>query len=121
MASELGASQAHLSKVLSQMAHAGIVTSTRGPGGGYMLARSPGDVTLREIYELMDGPLVIERCPLGLPVCGGVCCPLGELFNRVGAEIEKGLERMTLDDYRLALAEGAAGTESTTRAREGQA
>jgi Rrf2 family protein len=99
MAASLGASRAHLTKVLQRLVRAGIVSSIRGPGGGYRLAHPPQDTTLRQIYEAMEGPLVTDRCLLGAPVCGRTCCPLGKLFHRLGDELVEGLTETTLADY----------------------
>lgn len=99
MAGTLGASRAHLTKVLQRLIKAGIVGSNRGPGGGYHLARPPSEITLMEIYEVIEGPLRVEKCLLGIPVCGRKCCPLGQLFHRLGDELVEGLSMTTLADY----------------------
>lgn len=43
-----------LSKVLSQLASAGLVTSTRGRGGGMRLARDPGEIRLGDVVRALD-------------------------------------------------------------------
>jgi len=48
----------YLSKVLQAMVRAGVVVSQRGPAGGFMLARTPEDVTVLEVVEAV-GP--VER------------------------------------------------------------
>lgn len=106
MAATLGASRAHLGKVLQHMVKAGLVHSSRGPGGGYVLARPPEEISLREIYETVDGPMDTHHCLLGMPVCGQKSCPLGELVGRVGEEIAEAMTRMTLKDYRIAVHDG---------------
>jgi len=50
------ASPHHLSKVLQQLARAGLVETTRGVGGGARLARDPGAVNLRQVVEVFEGP-----------------------------------------------------------------
>lgn len=47
----------YLEQILGRLRRAGIVSSKRGPGGGYTLARPPGAVTLREVVEAVEGPL----------------------------------------------------------------
>ena len=106
MAEKLGASRAHLGKVLQRLGKAGLVRSRRGPGGGYVLARGPKDISLKEIYEVVEGPMETHRCLLGIPVCGRTNCPLGELVGRVAEEIVDGMTSMTLEDYRIG-AQGA--------------
>lgn len=45
-----------LVQILLQLKAAGIVTSTRGVGGGYRLAREPGEITLRDVHQAVEGP-----------------------------------------------------------------
>jgi Rrf2 family protein len=50
-----------LEQVLHAMKRAGLVTSQRGAQGGYLLSKSPGEVSLAEILEAFDGPLTPAR------------------------------------------------------------
>jgi Rrf2 family protein len=74
IASRYGASPHHLAKVLSELAHAGLVESVRGVGGGYRFAANPHRVTLMDVIQLFEdirrpvdmrprpaGPTPIER------------------------------------------------------------
>lgn len=51
-----------VSKVLKPLAHAGLVSSFRGASGGYRLARAPGQISLIEIVEAMEGRLGMTEC-----------------------------------------------------------
>ena len=51
-----------VSKVLKPLAHAGLVTGFRGANGGYRLARAPGQISLFEIVEAIEGPLGMTEC-----------------------------------------------------------
>ena len=103
MAERLGASEAHLGKVLQRLVKAGLAQSVRGPGGGYSLTRRPKKISLKTIYEAIEGPLSASRCLLGAPVCGQKSCPLGDLFSRVNNEIMGNLTKMTLADYQISI------------------
>ena len=46
-----------LVQILLQLKNAGIVRSTRGASGGYQLAKTPQEITLAEIVEVVEGPL----------------------------------------------------------------
>lgn len=46
MAETLGVSEAHLGKVLQRLGKLGFVRARRGPGGGFNLARAPGEINL---------------------------------------------------------------------------
>jgi Rrf2 family protein len=45
-----------LVQILLQLKGAGIVTSTRGAAGGYQLARPPADITLDDVFRVIEGP-----------------------------------------------------------------
>lgn len=73
----LGFSEAHFAKVMQTLARGGLIATTRGPSGGVRLARPPAKVTLLQIYELIDGPMLSERCLMAPTVCPSRCCALG--------------------------------------------
>jgi Rrf2 family protein len=61
-----------LAKILSQLSAAGLVRSTRGAHGGVSLARAPVDVSLLDVVEAIDGPMLLNEC-----VADPNMCPLG--------------------------------------------
>ena len=103
MADGLSASEAHLAKVLQRLAKAGLVTGTRGPGGGFQLTRPAKRISLREVYEAIEGQLQVERCMVGKPLCNKLDCPLGGLFARMSDDVLKTLGKTTLADIELPL------------------
>lgn len=103
MADGLSASEAHLSKVLQRLAKAGVVAGTRGPGGGFQLTRPAKEISLREVYEAIEGRLQVERCMVGKPLCNKRDCPLGSLFARLSDDVLKTLGKTTLADIELPL------------------
>ena len=110
MASGLEASEAHLAKVLQRLGRAGLVRSTRGPKGGFVLGKPPDAITLLDIYEAIEGPLETIACLLGRPICGGgqLCC-MGGLLQTVGEQVRQHLARTRLLDL----------TRPVTAAKEG--
>ena len=61
IAERQGIPEQYLAQLLSTLRRAGYVRSVRGPAGGHMLARSPSEISVGEIVELLDGPQVV-RC-----------------------------------------------------------
>lgn len=51
-----------LAKILQNLAQSGIVEAHKGSGGGYRMAKSPGDVTLAQIFESIEGPVHMVMC-----------------------------------------------------------
>jgi Rrf2 family protein len=47
----------YLEQIFQRLRRAKLVRGKRGPGGGYVLARPPGEITLREVIEAVEGPL----------------------------------------------------------------
>jgi len=87
MAATLGASQAHLSKVLQRLAKVELLRSIRGPKGGFVLADGARDASLLDVYESIDGPLPRHTCLLGTPVCLGKQCVLGGLMGAITQQV----------------------------------
>ncbi|NQU08392.1 MAG: Rrf2 family transcriptional regulator [Candidatus Abyssubacteria bacterium] len=59
-----------LSKIFQNLAKAGFVSSARGTGGGFMLLKDPGDITLLDIVEVIEGQISLNVCLTNGSVCG---------------------------------------------------
>jgi Rrf2 family nitric oxide-sensitive transcriptional repressor len=105
IADTLGVSRAHLVKVLQRLAKAGLVRSSRGPGGGYSLTRPPREISVREVYETVEGPIDESACAMKVPTCGWASCVLGDLFCRIGKELRDQLEKTTIADFSTSVGE----------------
>lgn len=92
------ASKNHLSKVLQRLVRVGIVSSTRGPGGGFKLAKAPEDITLLEVYEAIEGSMDVTGCLFEKPVCTGGVCLLGNLINDLEKQTKDYLGKTTMKD-----------------------
>jgi Rrf2 family protein len=53
----------YLEQVMHDLRQGGLVSSTRGKNGGYVLARLPDTITFAEVRELIDGPFDAVRMP----------------------------------------------------------
>lgn len=74
IAQQMGASRNHLAKVMQRLVKDGFVKSTRGPAGGFVLNKSPEEITLLSIFESIEGPVEFTGCPLDQKVCAiGQC------------------------------------------------
>jgi Rrf2 family protein len=72
-----------LEKIVRQLIQHGLVRSRRGARGGYVLARTPEQVTFRDVIEAVEGPISLNVCVGEHPDCSllGACG-----MNRVWAE-----------------------------------
>ena len=82
-----------LAKILKTLVDAGVVRSTRGPHGGYALARGASEVSFLDVIEAVEGPVALNVCLDGDDACGhSTCCTMQAVWRL-------GQERM-LDVYR---------------------
>jgi Rrf2 family protein len=51
-----------LAKILKQLVDQGLVQSTRGPHGGYALARPADDISFLQVIEAVEGPVALNVC-----------------------------------------------------------
>jgi Rrf2 family transcriptional regulator, iron-sulfur cluster assembly transcription factor len=89
-----------VAKVLTILSTASLVNGTRGPGGGYWLARAPGKITLADITARFEKEFDGMLCPFGPGWCGsGDPCPLHDQLVSLNREWDEFLHRTTLDVF----------------------
>lgn len=93
-----GVSEAHLSKVMQRLAKAGLVKSTRGPKGGFLIGDPGSSMTLLQIFQAIEGPLEMGKCLLDAPVCPFRECLFGGLLSRMTVEFREYMNAKTLGD-----------------------
>jgi DNA-binding IscR family transcriptional regulator len=77
-----------------------IVQSTPGIYGGYLLLRSPGKITLREIYEVLEGGIFRIPCWSTPESCSlSPTCSQRPVWFGVEGEVLELLSRKTLEDF----------------------
>lgn len=69
MARALGVPRNYLAKILHTMARSGLLTSTRGPGGGFRLRMDAWELTLEQVVEPFDDVAGQSGCLLGSEGC----------------------------------------------------
>jgi len=88
-----------VSKLLKQLAHAQLVTSTRGVNGGYRLARAPQQITIADIVTAMEGPIGMTECSAHAGACGHEPhCGVRVNWQRINHAIADALASVTLAD-----------------------
>lgn len=89
---------AYISKILKDLVEAGIVTSRRGPNGGFALARDPQAITVLEVVNAADPIQRIRTCPLGIPTHGSNLCLLHKKLDSAIGLVEEALASSTIAD-----------------------
>jgi Rrf2 family protein len=92
-----------LEQILLTLKNAGLLHSKMGVGGGYYLARSASEITLGQIFRVLDGPVAPIKCvsqmayePCGCP--DEETCGLRLVMGDVRNAIVDILDRTTLAD-----------------------
>jgi len=88
--------QAYLSKVMQNLARAGIVRSQRGIHGGFLLNKDPAELTILEVVNAVDPIQRIRTCPLGLVAHGVQLCPLHRRLDNALGMVERAFGETTL-------------------------
>lgn len=102
ISSAVGVTERFTVKILRKLVGGGIVSSKKGSKGGYELAVTPREVSMRRIVELIDGPLEISRCLDSAYECTHTGemknkCTFHLIFAKINKSIADKLDAVTLD------------------------
>ena len=91
-------SLSYLEQLFAHLRRGQLVSSVRGPGGGYQLAREPARINIAEIVHAVDEVVDVTRCG-GRGNCqGGGKCLAHDLWMGLSAQIQGFLESISLAD-----------------------
>ena len=89
-------------KILNKLTQGGLVQSYKGSRGGYKLKVSPDNISLKQVIELIDGPIAIARCLDSEESCSLNCdksaCDYHHIFDIISIELASKLNRITISD-----------------------
>lgn len=91
----------YLEQLFARLRRQGLVQSSRGPGGGYRLARAASETTVAEIVTAVDEPLHATRCEVDGHVgcmAKGERCLTHDLWAEMGRQMQDYLTSVTLAD-----------------------
>jgi Rrf2 family protein len=89
-----------LAKIVSQLSVAGLLQTSRGARGGVSLARSPEQISLLEVVEAIDGPILLNECVAGNGACiFGDTCPMRPIWCDAQSELVYRLRTTTFDRF----------------------
>ncbi len=97
-----GVSISYLEQLLNKLRKGGLISSRKGPGGGYTLSKKPADISIGEILSILEGPIAITQCLETDPKstsCSRVDgCVARLLWKSLGEKISGFLTTITLKD-----------------------
>lgn len=83
IAEATGSSKHHVAKILQRLVKEGFLSSARGPSGGFTLNVDPAEISLLQIYEAIEGKIIIPECPSEHPVCPFGKCIMGNVVGQM--------------------------------------
>ncbi len=103
IADSIGASKDHMSKVHQRLVKYNILSSTRGPNGGFFLKKQPAEICLLDICEAMEGKLEVSSEEYLSGNLYGEDAPFRkylftDLFEKIGEEIKDYFIKKSLAD-----------------------
>lgn len=98
IASRQGISLSYLEQLFARLRRQGLVESTRGPGGGYTLARDPEKISVAEIVHAINEQIDATRCGGERNCAGDDRCLTHYLWEDLSVRIEEFLCGISLGD-----------------------
>lgn len=90
---------AFLQRIVATLAAKEFITTQPGRDGGITLARPPAEITLLQVVEVFEGPIILSDCvadPLSCPF--GATCPVNRRWERLRNVMREELSRATFED-----------------------
>ena len=93
-----------LAKILQQLAKHKILSSTKGPNGGFMLLKKPESITLLDIVKIIDGEDIFTNCIINSGSCRSVKksmkqCPIHDDYNKIRSELVELFRCKTIAEF----------------------
>jgi Rrf2 family protein len=90
----------YVEHLLSGLKQAGLITSSSGSRGGYVLSRKAPEITLQMVMDAVDDHSMDPACGHNRDeFCLGATCGLNAIFGRISCDMRKLLSKYTLDDF----------------------
>lgn len=89
----------YTAKILQQLVRNKIISSTKGPHGGFYIDNNLAPITILQVVEAIEGPTYFDRCIVGLKECSSVNpCPLHPHFAEHRNSIKELFKNKTIMD-----------------------
>jgi Rrf2 family protein len=99
IAESICSSKHHVAKVLQRLVKENFISSQRGPTGGFILKKPASKISFLDIYEAIEGPMEIGKCPLDKPECHFDNCIMNNVTNIMEEDFKKYLKSQTLNKF----------------------
>ncbi|MFK5857180.1 MAG: Rrf2 family transcriptional regulator [Bacteroidota bacterium] len=99
LSEKLGKSKHHIGKILQRLVKDGLLTSTRGPSGGFEIIVDPKEITLYDVYTCIEGKSRVKLCSEDHHICPVDKCIRKNLIKRLSDEFISYMDSQKLSDY----------------------
>jgi Rrf2 family protein len=100
-----------LSKILQQLVREKLLSSMKGPHGGFRLNRDPATIRLIDIVEAIDGLEIFDECGIGLRQCSeSEPCPIHDDFKTLREQVKELFQNKTLEELANEIVNGGKET-----------
>ena len=103
IAESTGVSLRFALKILRKLILADVIQSYKGVNGGYELKKTPEEISLGEIIEIIDGPVAINNCLKNEFVCSRVqtpsVCDFHKVFQNINDRVRQELYEIKMDQF----------------------
>ena len=96
----LHVSQNHLAKILQVLAKNEYLASNRGPGGGFILKKNASEVSMLEVYQLIEGSVDCQFCGITENTCPFITCIFGGKPDKLTNEFVDYLNNTKISDLK---------------------
>jgi Rrf2 family protein len=98
-----------LAKLFQRLVKSGLLRSSKGRGGGFMLGKPAHEITLMQIVESIEGPQPLDGCVIGLSQCNDqMPCSQHDAYKPIRQRLKDYLNTTTLADLAASLKSKAA-------------
>ena len=106
---EIDAPEFFTAKILQSLAKQGIISSAKGPNGGFYVEKAQESLTLMDLVVAIDGDQLFTGCGLGLRQCSEATpCPIHSDFKVIREGLSQMLRNKKLVDLASEINSGAA-------------
>ncbi len=99
LAEKLGKSKHHIGKILQRLVKDSLLSSTRGPTGGFELLIDPSEVSLYDVYSSIEGKSKVKICSEDEHICPVDKCIRKNLIKRLSDEFVLFMSSQKLSEY----------------------
>ena len=94
-----GQPREYTEQLLGALRRSGLIGSVRGTKGGYLLTKSPDEITVAQIIESVEGPLTLSGCVIDADACeNSGSCALKGIWEHLTRGIQEVMNTVTLSD-----------------------